>query len=52
MAKKEPDKGAGKGTGKKAAHSASEVLNDKGTAKDTKAAAGSALSQKKKNDKK
>jgi hypothetical protein len=48
MAKKEPDKS----TGKKAAHSASEVLNDKGTKKDAKSAAGSALSQKKKGGKK
>ncbi|WP_267394911.1 MULTISPECIES: hypothetical protein [unclassified Sphingomonas] len=35
-----------KKTSDKAAHSASEVLNDGRTGKDSKAAAGSALSQK------
>ena len=48
MSKKE----TGKGTSKKAAHSASEVLKNKGTKKDARSAAGSALSQRKKSGKK
>ena len=42
---------AAKGTGKKAAQAASEVLKGKGTKKGAKSAAGSALSQKKKGKK-